>query len=113
MVVLTPEQDLFYMSQAFTIKGLQTTIVIKDKELAGKDAIIKEKDGLIAEKEEQKKLEEDKNKNCQKDLQVEKDKVDNMKNKTLLQKVVLWVSIPIMVVESLYIAAIQIIKKAP
>lgn len=113
MVVITPEQDLFYMGLAFTVKELRTTIALKDKQLKNVNSALQESQLATQEAHNQEKLQKDNYDNCKKDLAVEQDKLKNVERKSILQKIVLWVSVPLAIVETAYIGLSQVIKKAP
>lgn len=66
----------------------------------------------INEAHNQTKLMTDNYNNSQKDLKVKTDELDSIENKTLIQKVALWVSIPLNIIGAGYVAIDQIIKKA-
>ena len=91
------------MGQAFTIKGLQTTIVLKTKENDNLNAALLAKGGEVEQAHVQEKLAIDNNNNSQADLKVEKDKVSKLENKGKVQKVLLWISGPLAIVEAGFI----------
>lgn len=113
LTCITPAQDVFYMTQSFTIKGLQTSIVLKDKENANLKAALVEKEGEITQAHLQEKLANDNNKNSQADLTVEKEKVSKLTNKGKVQKVLLWITGPIAIIETGAIALSQYMKRLP
>lgn len=108
----TPEQDLFFIGLAFTVKELRSTIAIRDSQIKNHQDIEKEKDIQLQESHKQTDLQKENYDNCLDDKQVLEKQLKNVKRRSLLQKVVLWVSVPLVVIESGYIALQQIIKKA-
>lgn len=111
LTCITPSQDVFFLGQAFTIKGLQTTIVLKTKENANLTAALQAKEGEIVEAHVQEKLAIDNNNNSQTDLKVEKEKVSKLKTKGNVQKVLLWICGPLAIVETGLIAVSQYVKR--
>lgn len=92
------------MGQAFTIKGLQTTIVLKTKENENLSLALLAKAGEVEQAHVQEKLANDKFNNSQADLKVEKEKNSKLENKGKVQKVLLWITGPLVVIESGWIA---------
>ncbi len=99
------------MGMAFTIKGLQTSIILKDKEKANLQAAIDKQKTEIAEAHVQEKLAIENNTNSQKDLAVEKEKVSKLENKKTLHKILLWITAPVAIVETGLITLSYYLKK--
>lgn len=111
LTCISPSQDVFFLGQSFTIKGLQTSLVLKQNQINNWIAINDETENQLDEVHEQLKLMTDNYNNSQTDLKVEKNKVKNMKNKNLLQKIVLWITAPIAVAETGILSLVYIQKK--
>jgi hypothetical protein len=90
-----------------------TTIQLQKKQLAGDQEAIDKLKTAAAESENQKKIDADRLKDCNEYLQDAGDQLRKVKNKTTLQKIVLWVSVPFAIVEAAYIGLSQVIKRAP
>lgn len=101
------------MGLAFTVKGLQTSVILKDKQISGLAAAVDQQKGEIVEAHLQEKLANDNYKNSQSDLRAQESKVKNLQNKNLLHKVMLWITVPIVIIETGWIGLTHYIKKAP
>jgi len=113
LTCITPAQDVFFLGQAFTIKGLQTSLVLKNKEHDNLLAVIVEKDAALLEAHIQEKYQKDNYNNSQADLQIEKDKLTSIKTKNSIQKALLWILGPLAIIETAIISTSYLTKKAP
>ncbi len=112
LTCITPNQDRFFIGQAFTIRSLKQSLELKNGEIRNHLKIEDLKDKMLDECHEQGKLYMDKFNNSESDMLVEKAKVKNLENKGKLQKVILWITVPFAGIETSIIAAWYIIKKA-
>ena len=111
LTCITPAQDVFFLGQAFTIKGLQTTIVLKTKENDNLNAALLAKGGEVEQAHVQEKLAIENNKNSQADLKVANDKISKIENKGKVQTALLWFLGPLAIVETGFIAVSQYVKR--
>ena len=112
LTCITPDQDRFFIGQSFTIKSLQTTIILKDKEIDNHIAIEDAKDKQLNECHDQVKLNIDQFSNCQVDMQVERNKVALLEKKSNMQKFILYITVPLAGIETSILSAMYLIKKA-
>lgn len=110
MVVITPQQDIFFISQSFTVKELSTSLVLKDRELS---TTKQENNFLRLEVIENKKtidLQSTQNTNCQEDKKFISDQLNKANRGKRLLKTGFIITASVAVIELGYIGLLKITR---